>query len=87
MLATNDGFRLAEEDLKIRGQGTVFGARQAGMPDLKLADIFEDMDTLIAARREAFKMVADDPGLERHPAVADEVRAVLGDEVDWLFIS
>ena len=61
MLATTDGFRLAEEDLRIRGQGTVFGAKQAGMPDLKLADILEDMETLIVARREAFALVAERP--------------------------
>ena len=87
MVATNDGFRLAEEDLRIRGQGTVFGTRQAGMKDLKLADILRDADTLVAARREAFALVADDPDLADHPMLAEEVRAFLGDEVEWLFRS
>jgi ATP-dependent DNA helicase RecG len=87
MLETTDGFRLAEEDLRIRGQGTVFGARQAGMPDLKLADVLEDMDTLLAARREAFGLVAEDPGLRSHRGVAEELQALLGDEVEWLLIS
>ncbi|MDH3308304.1 MAG: ATP-dependent DNA helicase RecG, partial [Acidimicrobiia bacterium] len=61
MVETTDGFRLAEEDLRIRGQGTVFGARQSGMADLKLADILTDMDTLVTSRREAFGLVAADP--------------------------
>ncbi len=87
MVSTDDGFRLAEEDLRIRGQGTVFGARQAGMSDLKLADILRDMDTLIVARREAFALVAEDPELSAHPEIAREVRALLGDAVEWLFIS
>ncbi|MBU1492641.1 MAG: ATP-dependent DNA helicase RecG [Actinomycetota bacterium] len=87
MLATTDGFRLAEEDLRIRKQGTVFGARQAGMPDLRLADILEDTETLIVARREAFGLVADDPDLQRHPEVAAELQALLGGEAEWLMIS
>lgn len=87
MTSTTDGFRLAEEDLRIRGQGTVFGARQAGMPDLKLADVLSDMDTLVTARREAFGLVSDDPQLAGHPQIADEVSALLGGSEEWLFIS
>ncbi len=87
MVATNDGFRLAEEDLRIRGQGTVFGTRQAGMKDLKLADILRDADALVAARREAFALVADDPDLVSHPQLAEEIRAFLGEDVEWLFRS
>ena len=87
MVATTDGFRLAEEDLRIRGQGTVFGARQAGIADLKLADVLSDMDTLIAARREAFDLVANDPDLRDHRPIAEETAALLGGSEDWLFIS
>jgi ATP-dependent DNA helicase RecG len=87
MVATNDGFRLAEEDLRIRGQGTVFGTRQSGMADLRLADILRDTETLIAARREAFELVGDDPDLSAHPDIKDEIREMLGDAVDWLFVS
>lgn len=87
MASTNDGFRLAEEDLRIRGQGTVFGAKQAGMADLRLADILRDAETLVTARREAFALVKADPELERHPELAEELRELLGDSEDWLFIS
>lgn len=87
MAASNDGFVLAEEDLRIRGQGTVFGARQAGMADLRLADILRDAELLISARREAFALVSGDPLLAGHPELAEEVRALLGDSEDWLFIS
>lgn len=87
MVATTDGFVLAEEDLRLRGQGTVFGARQSGMGDLKLADILRDFEVLAVARREAFALVESDPRLERHPELAAEVRALLGDVVEWLFVS
>ena len=87
MVSTTDGFRLAEEDLRIRGQGTVFGARQSGMSDLRIGDILTDAETLIVARREAFDLVGRDPRLEDHPAVREEVRALLGDDVEWLLIS
>ena len=84
MVATTDGFRLAEVDLEIRGQGTVFGTRQSGITDLKLADILRDVDQLVSARREAFALVEADPELAEHPGLADEVSLLLGDDAEWL---
>jgi len=85
--ATTDGFRLAQDDLRIRGQGTVFGARQSGMADLRLADVLRDFDALVAARKDAFAIVDRDPELSEHPELAEEVRAMLGESVEWLFKS
>jgi ATP-dependent DNA helicase RecG len=73
--------------LRIRGQGTVFGARQAGVADLRIADLLRDTQLLIDARREAFGLVAADPQLARHREVAAEVQALLGEAVAWLFVS
>jgi ATP-dependent DNA helicase RecG len=87
MAATTDGFVLAEEDLRIRGQGTVFGARQSGMVDLRFADVIKDFELLVAARHDAFELVDRDPELSGHPELALEVRAMLGDAVEWLFHS
>ena len=87
MVRLSDGFRLAEEDLRIRGHGTVFGARQSGFSDLRVADILRDRSELASARREAFDLVGRDPTLDSHPAIRDEVRALLGDAVEWLFRS
>ncbi len=87
MASTTDGFRLAEEDLRIRGQGTVFGTRQSGVKDLKLANILEDFDLLVAARKDAFGLVDSDPDLSDHPQLGEEVRAMLGERVEWLFVS
>ena len=87
MVRLSDGFRLAEEDLRIRGHGTVFGARQSGFSDLRIADILRDRKELASARQEAFALVRRDPTLESHPAIRDEVRVLLGDAVEWLFRS
>ncbi len=87
MVRTNDGFELAEVDLAIRGQGTVFGSRQSGVGDLRLGDILRDTALLVAARDEAFGLVAADPDLTYSPAIAEEVRVLLGEEVEWLFRS
>ncbi|ANR70868.1 ATP-dependent DNA helicase RecG [Selenomonas sp. oral taxon 126] len=57
---TSDGFRLAEEDLRLRGPGQFFGAMQHGLGDLKIADVLADMDLLLLARRAALTTV-DDP--------------------------
>ncbi len=69
MVATTDGFKIAENDLEIRGMGDFFGTRQHGLPPLKVAKIPEDMDLLLTARRDAEDIVKDDPQL-RAPELA-----------------
>ena len=63
MSSTNDGFVIAEEDLKIRGPGEFYGTRQSGMLGFKIADIFKDIPILDMARKEAFDLVEKDPSL------------------------
>lgn len=63
MSDTNDGFRIAEEDLRIRGPGEFFGTSQHGLPDLKIADLLKDTDLLRMARRDAFDLARADPQL------------------------
>ena len=65
--STQDGFQLAEEDLKLRGPGEFFGTRQSGLPDLRAANIIRDADLLEKARTEAFALVQADPGLAQYP--------------------
>jgi ATP-dependent DNA helicase RecG len=82
-----DGFKLSEVDLAIRGEGTLFGSRQSGMPDLKVAKLLRDIDVLVEARHEAFALVAEDPTLKRpdHRPLRREIRELLGSNVEWLF--
>jgi ATP-dependent DNA helicase RecG len=82
-----DGFELSEVDLAIRGEGTLFGSRQSGMPDLKIAKLLRDVETLVEARRAAFELVANDPGLRKpvHGPLRREIRDLLGTDVEWLF--
>jgi ATP-dependent DNA helicase RecG len=63
MEESSDGFFIAEEDLKIRGPGEIFGTRQHGLPDMKLADMVRHMEVLNAARDEAKIILTDDPQL------------------------
>ncbi len=65
MEQTNDGFRIAEEDLAIRGPGEFMGTRQSGLPDFRIANIIRDGRILGEARTDAFALVEDDPGLEK----------------------
>ena len=76
VVATRDGFKLALVDLKQRGEGQLFGARQSGMPQLKMARVLEHREILEAARAEAIALLDEDPELTEwgHEALAREMR-------------
>jgi ATP-dependent DNA helicase RecG len=87
MVRTTDGFELADEDLRLRGEGTLFDAKQSGMPDLRLARLAEDMPLVARARARAFAVIEEDPSLGRHPGLLDELRHRFERSIDWLFRS
>jgi ATP-dependent DNA helicase RecG len=87
MTRTTDGFELADEDLRLRGEGTLFDTKQSGMPDLKLARLSEDLDLVKRARARAFTQVEQDPTLEEHPLLLEELRDRFEDSIAWLFSS
>ena len=87
MVRTTDGFELADEDLRLRGEGTLFDVKQSGLPDLKLARLAEDLDLVRRARARAFEVIESDPGLEDHPALMEELRTRFEHSIDWLFSS
>lgn len=76
MCQTNDGFRIADEDLKLRGPGDFFGSRQHGLPVLKIADMAADMECLNQAQQAARSILARDPVLEmpEHRGLRAEVK-------------
>ncbi len=87
MVRTTDGFELADEDLRLRGEGTLFDTKQSGMPDLRLARLAEDMPLVARARSRAFSLIDDDPVLAAHPELLDELRHRFERSIDWLFRS
>jgi ATP-dependent DNA helicase RecG len=79
LASTTDGFQLAERDLELRGEGSLFDTRQSGLPDLKLAKLVRDYPWVVRSRRDARELVEADPGLGAHPALRDEVRRRYGE--------
>jgi ATP-dependent DNA helicase RecG len=65
MTQTNDGFVIAQEDLRLRGPGDFFGSRQHGLPEMHVADLSADMRVLKIAQQEAQQTIANDPQLEK----------------------
>ncbi|HJV34843.1 ATP-dependent DNA helicase RecG [Geomonas sp.] len=84
MVETNDGFRIAEADLSIRGPGDFLGTRQAGLPELKVADLLRDGGVLEQARKEAFSLVEADPDLNApgHERLRGELMARWGGRLE-----
>lgn len=76
MEQTNDGFKIAEQDLELRGPGEFFGIRQSGLPDFRVAHILRDTPILIEARKEAFRLIQENPDLEKpsHFALKDVLK-------------
>ncbi len=66
LVRSNDGFEIAEIDLRLRGPGQVLGTKQSGLPDLALASLADDGSVLEEARNEAQRLLRDDPSLTRH---------------------
>ena len=73
MAATNDGFAIAEEDLKLRGPGDFFGSRQHGLPALRVADLSCDLALLHETQEAAQQLLAADPELKAHPQLRARV--------------
>jgi ATP-dependent DNA helicase RecG len=87
MTESGDGFELAERDLAIRGAGEVFGERQAGWTDLKLGRLPQDEPIVLESRGVAEEILDDDPDLEGHWQLREEVSDLLGESVEFLFKS
>lgn len=83
---TNDGFRIAEEDLRIRGPGEFFGTNQHGLPELKLADLIDDYELLLEARRDVENILKSDPQLEakNHQVLKHELKYRLKNKLDLI---
>jgi len=86
---TTDGFRIAEEDLRLRGPGEILGTQQHGWPELRVADLVADADLLDLARRDALELVRKDPGLTdpRHAALRRELLARFRHRLAWVDVA
>ncbi len=88
LVASTDGFELAEVDLELRGEGTIMNTAQKGRNDLKLASLRRDRELVSLARDAAFEIVDHDALLEDHPVLLDELRLLFSTEdEEFLFKS
>lgn len=87
MCSTSDGFRIADEDLKLRGPGDFFGSRQHGLPQLSIADMAQDITLLKLAQEEARHLLHEDPDLEQpeHRGLRAETRRLFEKVGDGAF--
>ena len=76
MCMSNDGFYISEQDLKLRGPGDFFGTRQHGLPEMKIANLFEDADLLRIAQKSAEKLFETDCGLVEYPVLKKRIEDI-----------
>lgn len=74
MEKTQDGFKLSELDLEMRGPGEISGTRQAGLPEFQLAQLPRDLNWLYKARQDSFELIAQDPQLQSYPLLRQEMQ-------------
>ena len=84
MSKTNNGFEISEEDLRLRGPGDFFGARQHGLPEMHVADLGADTQVLKTAQEEAKALLAADPQLSRpeHAALRERIETLFRNNTD-----
>jgi ATP-dependent DNA helicase RecG len=82
MITFNDGFKIAEADLNIRGPGELFGTKQSGMPDLKLVNIIRDKEILEIARQEAELILKKDPYLNNFHLLREKLEEFWKNKID-----
>lgn len=87
MVGTNDGFQIAEVDLKLRGPGDLMGTQQSGVLNLKIADIVKDNDILKTARYHALKILREDISLQKHPVILHVYTQLVKYKNIWNYIS
>ena len=89
MVRTNDGFEIAEVDLKLRGPGDIMGTQQSGVLNLQIADLVRDRDILQLARHHAIKLLKDDPAMARpeHTALKNAFVEMTKKKNIWNYIS
>ncbi|WP_299204891.1 ATP-dependent DNA helicase RecG [Brumimicrobium sp.] len=89
MVATNDGFKIAEVDLEIRGPGDIMGTQQSGILNLRLADLARDGQLVSAARQAAREILTEDPLLQKnkHYLLREELKRHLKSKPNWSKIS
>jgi ATP-dependent DNA helicase RecG len=75
MEETTDGFRIAEEDFKIRGPGNIFGTEQSGLPPLRFASLETDYELLNVARMDAARFLREDPTLAKWPGLREKMES------------
>jgi ATP-dependent DNA helicase RecG len=87
MTSTNDGFKISEVDMKLRGPGNLLGTQQSGLLNFKIADIIKDKDILEFSRADAKELLSSDPELKNNKEIKCEYNLLNKNSDFWKHIS